>query len=71
MVSFNSFKVKIEDENNLIVNKENRCTNVSRVTREGKNNHDEALRLIAEKEEEIGELRLALFEKEELIKINF
>jgi hypothetical protein len=71
VVSLNSFKVKIEDENNLIVNKENRCANVSRVTREGKNNHDEALRLIAEKEEEIGELRLALFEKEELIKINF
>ena len=41
------------------------------MTRESKSTHDDALRLIAEKEEEIEELKMGLFEKEELIKINY
>ena len=33
IVSLNSFKIKIEDENSLIVNKENRSANISRITK--------------------------------------
>ena len=48
-ITLSTLKGKIEDEFSMIVNKENRCSNMSRISREGKNSHDDALRLLAQK----------------------
>ena len=52
----------------LTSNKENR---ESLKNRDLRKNHDEAMGLIIQKEEEIGALKGQLYEKEELLKLNF
>lgn len=50
-------------------NKENR--DVNRRDKEGRKNHDDAMKLIVERDEHIEELKGELFQKEELIRINY
>ena len=69
-LNLHRLKEEISDEINLMQAKENRDVNRPNL-RETRKNHEDAMKLILDKDKQIEELNGVLYEKEELIKINF
>ena len=68
----NSLKNDITVQSNAVaVAKENREGHNRGREKEAKRNHEDALRLVVEKDEEIAALRKELLEKEEVIRMKF
>lgn len=71
-LAMNSLKNEITLQSNAVtVAKENREVHNRGRDKEAKRNYEDAMKLVIEKDEEIAVLRKELYEKEELIKINF
>lgn len=71
-LAMNSLKNDIAAQSNAVaVAKENREVHGRGRDKEAKRNHEDAMRLVVEKDEEIAALRKELYEKEEIIRMNF
>lgn len=71
-LAMNSLKNDIAAQSNaVVVAKENKEVHGRGRDKEAKRNHEDAMRLVVEKDEEIAALRKELYEKEEIIRMNF
>lgn len=71
-LAMNSLKNDIAMQGNAVaVAKENREVHNRGREKEAKRNHEDAMRLVVERDEEIAALKKELLEKEELIRMNF